>query len=272
MALIGINPGGPAPERKPSTLEQIAMGVQIAANVLGTGLKAYEVFGIAKPQADAEVRLKNAQAADAGGDRALDRKLKESQIQYYGASRPIELEKSKKELENLNKAKIPSFYEGALTENLKKANELETSAKILEEQLNIFDDKNRSEDERIQAGRSAYKKLNDPVNSDAVSMDEAKRVGALLEYKIGNMTGPGSFVGRDLDLFSKQMKNAIVTIKNTAKFKRSSADDILKAYHVDVPKIGEQPLDSESKQALEWANANPEDPRAAEIKKRLGVK
>jgi hypothetical protein len=50
MALIGINSVNPGP-RKPSTLEQIAQGVEIAANVLNTGLNAYKVFGIDRKQA-----------------------------------------------------------------------------------------------------------------------------------------------------------------------------------------------------------------------------
>jgi hypothetical protein len=41
---------------------------------------------------------------------------------------------------------------------------------------------------------------------------------------------------------------------------------------VDVEDSGPPPRSREDTDALNWANANPNDPRAAEIKKRLNVK
>ena len=61
MPLIGINSVQSDP-RKPSKLEQIAEGVQIAANVLGTGLNAYKTFGIDRPRAQSEIKESEAKA------------------------------------------------------------------------------------------------------------------------------------------------------------------------------------------------------------------
>jgi hypothetical protein len=36
--------------------------------------------------------------------------------------------------------------------------------------------------------------------------------------------------------------------------------------------LGNNELSTEDRQALEWANANPNDPRSAQIKRRLGVR
>lgn len=64
MALIGINPGQER-ERKPSTLEQIALGVDVASKILGTGLNAYDTFAIKKPHSEAENRYHDAMAKKA---------------------------------------------------------------------------------------------------------------------------------------------------------------------------------------------------------------
>lgn len=95
MALIGINDGGWAPrgERKPSVLEQIAMGVDVASKVLGAGLGAYKTVAIDKPgqeaankKSEAEAKYYDAKALAEPGDMNLDRALKRSQIEANIAS------------------------------------------------------------------------------------------------------------------------------------------------------------------------------------------
>lgn len=49
MAVVSVNPG-PIRPRETSTLENIAMGVDVAAKILGTGLDAYKTFGIERPK------------------------------------------------------------------------------------------------------------------------------------------------------------------------------------------------------------------------------
>lgn len=64
-----------------------------------------------------------------------------------------------------------------------------------------------SEEEKIKVGQGLLKLLNSAEGSDAVGAEEAQRIGSYLEYKIGNFTQPGSFIGRDLDLFTDQVRN-----------------------------------------------------------------
>lgn len=64
-----------------------------------------------------------------------------------------------------------------------------------------------SEEAKIKVGQSMLKILNSAEGVDAVGVDEAKRLGSYLEYKIANVTEPGSFVGRDLNLFTDQVAN-----------------------------------------------------------------
>jgi hypothetical protein len=87
------------------------------------------------------------------------------------------------------------------------------------------------------------------------------------------------------------------TLLQMAKIKRQAQEDIVNAWNqrtqsgelddwykfskrpkrlFNIPKResapGQTALSAQDQQALDWANANPRDPRAAEIKKRLGVK
>lgn len=66
-------------------------------------------------------------------------------------------------------------------------------------------DPSLSEDDKVKVGQGLLKTLNSTQGSDAVGAEESKRLGSYLEYKIANFTGPGSFIGRDLDEFTKQV-------------------------------------------------------------------
>jgi hypothetical protein len=61
MPLSSIQMPGAQVARGPSTLEQIAQGVDIASKVLGTGMKAYEIFGIDRPNSKAYQAKNNAE-------------------------------------------------------------------------------------------------------------------------------------------------------------------------------------------------------------------
>jgi hypothetical protein len=59
----------------------------------------------------------------------------------------------------------------------------------------------------------------------------------------------------------------------TVKQRAREAYDDTYSYKLAAPDAGGTPtLSGQDKQALDWANANPKDPRAAAIKQRLGVK
>lgn len=95
-------------------------------------------------------------------------------------------------------------------------------------------------------------------------------------------TGTEKTVGDQLfaDL-SKNKESALSTLKIMEDSSRNRLDD-MNALYPGIPKRlskakgpAKTPASQGSdkdKKALEWANANPNDPRAAEIKKRLGVK
>jgi hypothetical protein len=48
--------------------------------------------------------------------------------------------------------------------------------------------------------------------------------------------------------------------------------DNLENTYVKGTGMGKSGMSAEDKQALQWANSNPNDPRSAQIKQRLGVK
>lgn len=54
MAITSVSVTGGGTNRKPTLMENIAMGVDIAAKVLGTGVDAYKVFGLEAPKLRAE--------------------------------------------------------------------------------------------------------------------------------------------------------------------------------------------------------------------------
>lgn len=60
-------------------------------------------------------------------------------------------------------------------------------------------------DQKIKTGQTLLKVLNSSEGQDAVGAEESKRLGSFIEFKLGNITQPGSFLGRDLDKFVEQV-------------------------------------------------------------------
>lgn len=79
----------------------------------------------------------------------------------------------------------------------------------------------------VQQGSEMLKILNSDIGKDAVGAEEAKRLGSFLEYKIANVTGPGSFIGRDVEKFFEQAAQKNNSLKQTITANRKTADDIL---------------------------------------------
>lgn len=75
----------------------------------------------------------------------------------------------------------------------------------LDSTLEVLRSPDIPEDQKITSGRTLLKILNSAEGADAVGAEEAKRLGSFLEYKMGNFTQPGSFIGRDLDKFIEQV-------------------------------------------------------------------
>ncbi len=72
--------------------------------------------------------------------------------------------------------------------------------------ISQFEDPTVDEDLKVVAANNLLKRLNDPTASDAVQNAEAARLSPFIEYQIGNMFGPGAFIGRDLKKFVQQLK------------------------------------------------------------------
>lgn len=64
---------------------------------------------------------------------------------------------------------------------------------------------NLSDDQKLAAGRQLLKTLNSTEGADAIGVEEANRLGAKLEFAMGNLTNSNSFQdGRDLKGFKQQ--------------------------------------------------------------------
>jgi hypothetical protein len=117
---------------------------------------------------------------------------------YYLRMREIDAKRAEGPKLPLDRQKI---VEGLATKNAGKSS--------IKNQLDAFMGSwdGLSEDQKIVQGRQLLKTLNSPEGADAIGAEEAKRLGGLLEYKIGNFTDPGSFIGRDLEEFGNQVRN-----------------------------------------------------------------
>jgi hypothetical protein len=147
-----------------------------------------------------------------------------------------------------------------------------------------------SEDQKVQIGREMLKTLNSLQGSDAIGSEEAQRLGSFLEYKIANFRQPGSFVGRDLDLFTKQVGLNLQKIDSSIESNQREIDKLYgratqEPARPDFKRLAQPKKDSiipeamatpgktsfnnEDLEALDWVKKNPKDPRAGAIMERL---
>jgi hypothetical protein len=99
-----------------------------------------------------------------------------------------------------------------------------SATNVLDAELKKFNEKVRAgdEDAALAVGQGLLKQLNSLQGSDAVGAEEAKRLGSFLEYKMLNFRGKGSFIGRDLDLFSQQLADKLDSARSSMT--RTEAD------------------------------------------------
>lgn len=95
MALIGINPVSGTRERKPTALEQIALGVKMATDILGSAGKAYETFGPGADETKARTELLKAQAKSSGQGSLSD--MDKQILNSYGNDYTLSHEKGSKD-------------------------------------------------------------------------------------------------------------------------------------------------------------------------------
>ncbi len=83
-----------------------------------------------------------------------------------------------------------------------------------------------SSDEKIIIGRQMLKVLNSPEGADAIGVEEAKRLGSLLEFQIGNLRNPGPFIGRDLEGFEKQIVATSNAVQRSVASNKNQIDQL----------------------------------------------
>lgn len=120
----------------------------------------------------------------------------------------------------------------------------------------------QTEDQKIVIGRQMLKVLNSPEGADAIGVEEAKRLGGLLEYKLFNFTDPGSKFGRDLSEFEDQVIDTVSAVESGVQLNRKRIQQLSGRRQGGTPQA---PQASDDAAALAWASANPGDPRAAQI-------
>jgi hypothetical protein len=109
-------------------------------------------------------------------------------------------------------------------------------------------------------------------------MRDASKTGGALG-NVSNQEGKqltASFAAIDRRQDAKDVQAAIDTaisdIEGSKTRMREAYDSTYSYKAGGAPAAPAAPLGPQDKQALEWANSNPKDPRAAQIKQRLGVK
>jgi len=109
-------------------------------------------------------------------------------------------------------------------------------------------------------------------------MRDASKTGGALG-NVSNQEGKqltASFAAIDRRQDAKDVQAAIDTaisdIEGSKTRMREAYDSTYSYKAGGTPAAPAAPLGPQDKQALEWANSNPKDPRAAQIKQRLGVK
>lgn len=83
-----------------------------------------------------------------------------------------------------------------------------------------------SDSEKLQQGRQLIKVLNSSEGQDAVGAEESKRLGAKLQFAMGNLTNDNPFqVGRDLKGFAQDANNTAKSLRAAAEANRKLVSD-----------------------------------------------
>lgn len=135
----------------------------------------------------------------------------------------------------------------------------------------------KTEAEKITIGQSMIKTLNSKMGKDAVGVEEAHRLAPYLEFQKFNFTGPGAFMGRDIDAFQKQVENSIAGMDRSIQL---GNEQIAKIKGIEPTQTAQGSTSAGSTTAsltpqdqarIKWAQDNPNDPRSGEVLKRYGM-
>lgn len=141
-----------------------------------------------------------------------------------------------------------------------------------------------TDDQRLTQGRQLIKVLNSSEGSDAVGAEEAKRLGAKLEFAYGNFnnSNPTQF-GRNLKGFLQQAIDTSAGLKSAIKANNKLVENTYKKYDIDFKTTDPLPLsavesqqktgnfDADDQKLIDFAKNNPNDPRSAVIKQHYGL-
>lgn len=135
-----------------------------------------------------------------------------------------------------------------------------------------------SPNEQLQQGKQLIKTLNSLQGSDAVGQEESKRLASKLQFAIGNFSNdnPTQF-GRDLKGFYEDAKITSKFIRETISADGRTIDELYgrkpKEAAVNTAAAVSSRSDTAQKtrqQAIDWARANPKDPRADKLRFKYG--
>lgn len=223
--MAGINmPGKPEGQ-----LEGLMKALSIASSVYGIKTDMARLKSFEQQQASEETKNKELAKTEEmkRGQIGAETELTKAKTAQIGKVDPVE----QKNKELLNKKLISEInknnaYATQLFKNSDQAKNIKdvaakeqykdlykTNAKLfsvkagIDASLKQLNDPNVSEDQKVKVGQGLLKLLNSAEGSDAVGAEESKRLGSFLEYKFLNVKEPGSFIGRDIDLFTQQVAN-----------------------------------------------------------------
>jgi hypothetical protein len=176
------------------------------------------------------------EAAKLRADGFVDASEKDKDAKPYqiaGQEKPVYLAYRPK----LDPGKAPNvnkeIYERLPPENKEMIKDLAkaTAGKIditnhINSALEILKDPRVSEEQKVVAGENLLKTLNSAEGKDAVGAEESKRLGSFLQYKMANFTGPGSFIGRDLDKFTDQVALKAQELTQSAERNQARIDQL----------------------------------------------
>ena len=272
-----------------------APGVQVQQ---GAGLgKVADMFATA-PEIASDIAQRRQALMDqykqlaAGEESAADRALKERQIAAYEAQTRAQARKAEAEAakERTEKKEKPTIGEQTVDrEFAKKYNEWRTGGKAdYEENKKIFDEAITALEKgnvstgaasgigsRLPGVRTATRELETRVRKAVNGMLRAT-LGAQFTEEEGKRIFEQTF-----DPFAspeenvKNMQTELNRIEKRAKDIEQQGQyftkqKTLSGFEAPTTVMQEQALSPRDQQALDWANNNPNDPRAAQIKRRVG--
>lgn len=237
-------------------LVQQAKMKQEAMDQQDTRDKAKQEFTAAENAKDRSVKLKTAEDANSLRQQLMEAKL--------GGEAPLPLDQ-KKEVEtlaikNANKRSIANQIKSGIAEW----------------------DAAKDDDQKLTTGLQLIKVLNSTEGADAVGKEEAERLAGYLKYKVGNITGPGSFMGRDLPEFRTQMESKAREIENAIAMNQGNIDSLYGRSNRTQPNLpppapakgtaaaaAKPAVTPSDLKALDWLKNNPKDPNAPSVRDKL---